>query len=406
MVRVESGAPRRPSAARRLTCLGFSFVEDRRINQAPADRTVLRSVRRERDIMSGADAPSDHILFERRGQLGLITLNRPAQHNALTYDMLKRLDAQLQDWATNDRIVAVAIRGAGEKAFCAGGDVRALYEAGRENGAANFQFYADEYCLNRRIKRFPKPYISFMDGLVMGGGVGVSIHGRYRVGGDRTAFAMPETGIGLFPDVGGSFFLSRLPNRIGAHLAYTGARLNAADCIAAHLIDYFVPSERTDLVIDQLSTADFEDAPDEVICEILALNSAAPIDAPLREKIQEIAELYASDKLDEVLAALDAGSDWAQEQAAIIRAKSPTSLRFAERQLRDGAELDFEDCMRLEYRLARACMVGPDFYEGVRAIIIDKDQSPQWSPATLAEVSMAAVEAAVAPLGAEELTFD
>lgn len=370
--------------------------------------------------MASTAHSSPEILFEQRGPLGLITLNRPDQLNALTHDMVKRMDAQLSDWAAEAGIVLVAITGAGDRAFCAGGDIRAIYEASRTDPAANAAFYRDEYRLNRRIKRYAKPYIAFIDGVVMGGGVGVSIHGRYRVGGEKILFAMPETGIGLFPDVGGSFFLPRLPNHVGMHLGLTGARLDAAGCINAHLLDYVAPSGRIPTMIDQLAAAEYDDAPDEIICEILALNSLATKGAALKEHAETIAACYGGDSdpepgsgtpplassVEEILTRLDAAGPWAEQQAAIIRQKSPTSLKMTFRQLRAGAGLDFEDCLRLEYRLARACLAGSDFFEGVRAVVIDKDNAPKWAPASLAEVSEASLDAAFAPLGADELSFE
>ncbi|MBX2855074.1 MAG: enoyl-CoA hydratase/isomerase family protein [Rhodobacteraceae bacterium] len=355
--------------------------------------------------ISGA-AQAEDILFERRGRLALITLNRPDKMNALTHNMILSLDAQLRTWAGDDSVEAVAIRAAEGKAFCAGGDIRTLYEQGLEDGSKNFQFYSDEYRLNHRIKNYPKPYIALLDGVVMGGGVGISIHGRYRVAGDNVSFAMPECGIGLFPDVGATFFLPRLPNHFGLHMSLTGQRLDPTEAIYAHVMDYLTPSNRIELIVDQLAAADYEDAPDEVICEILAMNAIAPQPPKMREHGEEISEAYSKETLEEILSALDGGTPWAQQQAAIIRSKSPISLRYAFRAYQLGAELAFDACMRLEYRLARACMTGHDFYEGVRAVIIDKDNAPKWSPARLADVTDAAVAAAIEPLGAEELRLD
>ena len=356
----------------------------------------------------------DDILFEVRGRLGLVTLNRPKALNALTHAMALALERQLRAWAEDDAVGAVAIRGAGEKAFCAGGDIRALYEAGRVDGAvdgrANFAFYADEYRLNTLIKRFPKPYIAFMDGVVMGGGVGVSIHGARRVAGDATLFAMPETGIGLFPDVGGTFFLPRLPGETGLWLALTGARLGPADAVAAGVCDLDIPAHRHDQAIRALEEADFGASPEDALTAVdWALNAFArePEGATLPDLRAAIDRCFAGDSVDAVLTALGSeGSDWAAKQRATILKKSPTSTRIAFRQLRMGATLDFEACMRLEYRLARYCMTHPDFYEGVRATIIDKDGAPRWRPADLAEADEAHVAPAFAPSpDGEELTL-
>lgn len=331
------------------------------------------------------------ILFEHRGRLGLITLNRPEALNALTHDMALRLERQLDLWRDDDGVAVVAIQGAGDKAFCAGGDIRALYDAGREDGRNNFQFYADEYRLNTKIKRYPKPYVSIMDGIVMGGGVGVSIHGSLRIATERTVFAMPETGIGLFPDVGGTWFLPRLPGQAGIWLGLTGSRLKGGDAVAAGVCDLLTGAADLDAVIDRL--ADGEVPPSRA-------------GRPEMEQSEQINQCFDGESVEAVIAALDhAGTDWAMKQRATILTKSPACTRIAFRQIREGASLDFEDCMRLEYRLARFCMTQPDFYEGVRAIIIDKDNAPKWSPATLAEADDAYVAPAFAPLGDEELAL-
>ena len=333
------------------------------------------------------------ILFEQRGQLGLVTLNKPESLNALTYGMVTALDAQLDIWAGDDSISAVAIRGAGEKAFAAGGDIRWLYENGRggKTGEKNFRFFADEYRLNRRIKRYPKPYIGIMDGIVMGGGVGVSIHGSTRIATERTMFAMPETGIGLFPDVGATYFLPRLPGELGMWLGLTGARLKGADAVRAGICDTYVQSEVLEKVLDDLARG--------------GGFSAVPADPP--DMMDDVNTSFGEGSVEAVLSSLEAqGADWAAKQAKTIGSKSPTSTRIAFRQIREGAGLDFEDCMRLEYRLARYCMTHPDFYEGVRAVILDKDNAPQWSPATLQEATDDFIAEAFAPLGPDELQFD
>lgn len=331
------------------------------------------------------------ILFERRGRLGLITLNRPKALNALTHDMALRLERQLDHWRDDPGVAVVAIQGAGDKAFCAGGDVRALYDAGRVDGRSNWRFYADEYRLNTKIKRYPKPYVSIMDGIVMGGGVGVSVHGSLRVATERTMFAMPETGIGLFPDVGGTWFLPRLPGQVGMWLGLTGSRLRGADTVAAGVCDWLIQAAELSSLLDVLATG-----------EVPTPSS----DCPTLEYMDEIDQSFGGDSVESILAALERlGLDWAAGQRAGILAKSPTCTRIAFRQIRAGASLEFEDCMALEYRLARFCMMQPDFYEGVRAVIIDKDNAPKWTPATLAEADDAHVAPAFAPLGDEELVL-
>ncbi len=331
------------------------------------------------------------ILFEHRGRLGLVTLNRPKALNALTHDMALRLERQLDEWRDDDAVAVVAIQGAGDKAFCAGGDIRVLYDAGRADGRNNWQFYADEYRLNTKIKRYPKPYISIMDGIVMGGGVGVSIHGSMRIATERTVFAMPETGIGLFPDVGGTYFLPRLPGNVGMWLGLTGGRLKGADTVAAGVCDWLVQSNELVSLIDSLA---------------MGVVPNPPSARPMLGHIVEIDKSFGGNSLESILDALASTEpDWTSRQRASILTKSPTCTRIAFRQIRQGASLDFEDCMRLEYRLARFCMTQPDFYEGVRAVILDKDNAPKWSPATLAEADDAHVAPAFAPLGEEELAL-
>ena len=368
------------------------------------------------------------VLFEQRGTLGLITLNKPESLNALTYGMVTAIDAQLDLWEEDARIHHVAIRGAGEKAFAAGGDIRWLYDNGQggATGDQNFAFFRDEYRLNTRIKRYPKPFIGLMDGIVMGGGVGVSIHGCWRVATERTMFAMPETGIGLFPDVGATYFLSRLPHQIGMWLGLTGARLKGVETRAARLCDWVIQSARLEDYINalggyRLSGREADDMRNRVreqwmggadqpggyLYEVLT-----PANAHVDDEVQvltpslsaEIEHFFAGSSVEDILDRLAAAqTEWAMKQRQAILSKSPTSTRIAFRQIREGVNLSFEDCMRLEYRLARYCMTHPDFYEGVRAVIIDKDNQPNWSPASLAEASEAFVSQAFADLGDEEL---
>lgn len=342
------------------------------------------------------------ILFERRGALGLITLNRPQAMNALTHDMALRLERQLDLWRDDDAVAVVAIRGAGEKAFCAGGDIRVLYEAGKEDGSANFPFYADEYRLNVKIKRYPKPYVAFMDGVVMGGGVGVSIHGACRIATERTLFAMPETGIGLFPDVGGTWFLPRLPGELGLWLGLTGTRIKGKDAVAVGVCDAFVASDQIDKQIEQLAEGGWRALGDGRQMAESGLDVSSD-GFPLQ---QEVDRHFGGDSLEAVLENLRRSeTEWGAKQREIILSKSPYCTRLAFRQIREGAKLDFEDCMRLEYRLARACMTHGDFFEGVRALIIDKDNAPKWSPSTLDAVTDAMVDAAFSDLGDEELAL-
>lgn len=338
------------------------------------------------------------LIAEQRGSLGLLTLNRPKALNALTLTMVHAMTAQLQAWAHDKSIHAVAVRGAGDRAFCAGGDVRALWESGKNRTDYASRFWHDEYQLNTLIKEYPKPYVALIHGVVMGGGVGVSFHGSHRVVCESTSFAMPETGIGLFPDVGGTYFLPRLHGNCGLYLALTGARVKAADLRHLGLATHVAAYADFEAIIAGLAEGR---APDDLLAPF-AGNAAEP---PVRARAQEIEQLFAGDSVEAILAALDrAGSEFARETAAIIRTKSPTSLKVAFRQMQEGRAHQFRDCMKLEFRVTERIQQGVDFYEGVRAIIIDKDNAPKWSPAKLEDVSKAAIDAYFAPLP-RELTF-
>ena len=350
---------------------------------------------------------TEDLLVERRGSLAVLTLNRPKALNALTLDMAREIFALLRQFEEDDGAACVLVRGAGDRAFCAGGDIRRLYDEGRAGGRYPFEFYRDEYRLNARIFHYAKPYVAFMDGIVMGGGVGLSVHGSHRVLTERTAFAMPETGIGLFPDVGGSHFLPRLPHRIGHYVTYTGARLKAADCLLAGIGDVHVPSDR----LDQAEAALAELPPgagDDAVASVLARFAAPAGEAPLAAETDLIGRLFAADTVPEVTDTLSRdGSERAAAALAAIATKSPTSLKIAATQLRLGARFDFDECMRMEYRIACGCIAGHDFYEGVRAVVIDKDNRPQWQPATLDEVPEEAVNAYFdVPPADGDLTFD
>jgi enoyl-CoA hydratase len=337
------------------------------------------------------------VLFEKRGVLGLITLNRPKALNALTHGMCVSMKAQLDSWAKDDSVKVVVVRGAGDRAFCAGGDIRALYDSGKAGSPYALDFYRDEYRLNAAIKHFPKPYIALIHGFDMGGGVGVSINGSHRVAGETMVFAMPETGIGLFPDVGGSYFLPRCPGQIGMYLGLSGARLKAADSLYAGIATHFVPTEKWDGLVNTLAGGA------EAQAAIGAVQDTVP-DTFLSEHRAAIDRIFGGNSLEEILSSLDAEhEDWADDCARTIRAKSPTSLKLAFRQLREGAKLEFDDCMRMEFRLVNRVVAGHEFYEGVRATIIDKDGAPKWQPADLAQVSDADIAAYFAPLGEKEL---
>jgi enoyl-CoA hydratase len=347
---------------------------------------------------------SDDILFERRGAAGIVTLNRPKALNAVTHGMVKALRVQLDAWADDPAITRVVIAGAGERAFSAGGDIRALYDLGQSGRRDEaLQFWRDEYPLNAVIKSYRKPYVALIDGLVMGGGVGVSVHGSHRVAGDRYSFAMPEVGIGFFPDVGATWFLPRMPGELGAYCALTGERFGFADGVFSGLATHRIPSARFPALLDGLTGTVSVDA-------VLAAFNEPAGEGPVAARRAVIRRLFTGPSVEVILDALDrevgsasADAAWAEKTAAIIRTKSPLSLKIALSQVRRGKALDFAACMRTEFRIVSRIIEGKDFYEGVRAVIVDKDNQPRWQPAKLAEVSEAEVERHFAPLGAKEL---
>jgi len=338
------------------------------------------------------------IVYDVAGGIAVATLNRPDALNALTLAMVRDFYPRLEDWAADAAVRAVVVRGAGDRAFCAGGDIRALYDG--RGTVFTADFFREEYRLNHAIFRYPKPYVALMDGITMGGGVGLSVHARHRVISEATVFAMPETGIGLFPDVGGSYFLPRMPGETGMYVALTGARLRAADCLFAGIGDVFVPQARHEALIAAL-----RDGGDVAATLAAFAGDAGP--ASLAEHKATIDRCFSGDSVEGILAALEGeGGEWARKTLDAMSGKSPTSQKIAFRQIRAGATLEFEDCMRMEYRLSQRVMAAHDFFEGVRAVVIDKDQSPAWRPESLAAVSDADIDAYFAPLDDAALSFE
>lgn len=348
----------------------------------------------------------DDILFERRGAAGIVTLNRPKALNAVTHGMVRALRAELDRWASDPAITRVVILAAGGRAFSAGGDIRALYDLGRANRIDDaLQFWRDEYPLNLVIKNYRKPYVAMIDGIAMGGGVGVSVHGSHRVAGDRFSFAMPEVGIGFFPDVGATWFLPRMPGELGAYCALTGDRFTANDAVSSGIATHRIASAQFEPVLDGLTGTASVDA-------VLAAFAQPEDQGPIARRRITIDRLFAADRVDAILDALDregqsnsADAEWAQRTVATIRTKSPLSLKIALAQVRRGKNWDFETCMLTEFRIVSRIVEGHDFYEGVRAVIVDKDNEPRWRPAALAEVRDAEVERHFAPLGKAELVL-
>jgi enoyl-CoA hydratase len=338
------------------------------------------------------------ILFARCGAAGIVTLNRPSALNAVTLGMVRALAAQLDDWAHDGAVTRVLVTAAGGRAFSAGGDLRAVYDlgrAGRQDEALDF--WRAEYPLNAMIKTYRKPYVALIDGIVMGGGVGISVHGSHRVAGDRLLFAMPEVGIGFFPDVGATWFLPRMPGECGTYCALTGERLDAADALGAGIATHRVSSSRWGDLIDALCGTTPVDA-------VLGAFAEPAGEGRLMARRAEIDRMFAGASVEGILAALEgaaAKSEWCSATAAAMRTKSPTSLKIALAQMRWGKTLSFEACMRTEFRIVSRVVYGHDFYEGVRAVIIDKDNAPRWQPPDLAGVEDGEVARHFAPLAVE-----
>ncbi len=347
---------------------------------------------------------TDEILFSVQNGLGIIQLNRPAALNALNHAMCVPLEKTLRQWSTDTAIKAVLIKGTGEKAFCAGGDIRHLTAPGEEGKAGARAFWSTEYRANTLIAEMRKPFIALIDGIFMGGGVGLSVHGSHRVISEQALFAMPETGIGLFPDVGGTYFLPRLKGELGTYLGLTGARLKSADVLHAGIATHSVKRADHAALEAALIAAPLTDkaSVDAVIMPF----QHDPGPAPLAPHLGLIDLLFAGDSVAEVMQQLDASDGFGVEQAKLIRTKSPTSVKLTFAQLRRGRSLNFRDCMKLEWRMCNHVLGGHDFYEGVRAVIVDKDHAPRWQPATLEEVSDAYIESYFAALPDGDLLFD
>jgi enoyl-CoA hydratase len=338
------------------------------------------------------------VVVHREGATGVLSLNRPKAIHALTAEMVHAMTAALLEWRDDPSIKLVIIDHAEGRGFCSGGDINLLRDSAlNDEGKAGRRFFYEEYQLNHLIYSYPKPVASFMDGITMGGGVGISQPAQFRVATENTRFAMPETGIGLFPDVGGGWFLSRLKGRLGQFLGLTGARLDGAECLWAGLATHYLPAASLVEVKARLAAGE---APEAVLGGV----SAEVPPARLAENADSIARHFASDRYEDILASLAADDgEWAQKELATLHAKSPQTCKVALRQLAESFKLDdFEDNMAMEYRIASRVLTRPDFAEGVRAVIVDKDNAPQWNPATPEGVTKELVDSIFAPLPADE----
>ena len=341
---------------------------------------------------------TDDVLISINGPIGHISLNRPKALHALTLEMCHAMSAALSEWAKDDTIKAVILDHNEGRGFCAGGDIAFLRNSAlNDGGVGGRRFFHDEYQLNHQMFTYAKPIVAFMDGITMGGGVGISQPAKYRVATENTRFAMPETGIGLFPDVGGGWYLSRLGRRLGQFLALTGARLDGAECLWTGLATHYVPHAMLDDI-----KARIHDHPDR-IAGILSEPVGSPPKARIEANADKIAKHFAADRYEDILASLEAaaaaGDDWATKERDTLGTKSPQTCKVALRQLATSAALtDFADNMRMEYRIASRVLTRPDFAEGVRAVIVDKTGDPKWNPATPEDVTGDLLDAIFAPL--------
>lgn len=350
----------------------------------------------------------NEIIIQERNNVGILTLNRPKALNALNYAMIKAMTKQLKVWADDNSIKTVLVKGAGDKAFCAGGDVRAMYHA-KQVGDYNhlIEFYEDEYNLNYLINTYPKPYLSFLNGITMGGGAGVSINGKYRLATEKLIFAMPETTIGFFPDVGGTHFLSRCPDAMGLYLGLTGDKIDAKDSYALGLVTHYTHSSSLPALEETLIETQWEDDPFPQINELLNEIHQNPGEHSLKAKEQIIAHCFNQKDVNSIITTLKEANDpWAKNCADQLLQKSPTSLKVTHKQIILGKNLDLKKGLEMEYRLSQSFMHENEFFEGVRALLIDKDQKPMWQPSKLEDISNQKIESYFNPIGCKELKFE
>jgi enoyl-CoA hydratase/carnithine racemase len=342
------------------------------------------------------------VLSEIRNHIAIVTLNRPGALNALSLDMILRLRTLFSEFSADPEVFAVLIQGAGDKAFCAGGDIRALYKSFKSGGSLHNEFFAAEYPLDYLLYSYPKPYAALLDGITLGGGLGLSQGSRLRIVGERTRMAMPEVAIGFFPDVGGSYFLSRLPGQLGRYLALTGRQIGAADALYAQLADIFLPSAAIASMLSDLSRLRWSDTHLADLRQFMLARAAAPESSSALPALPALRGCidahFSKDSVAAILGSLEAESrgacaPWAHETANLMRSRSPTLLCVTLRQLQRGATMSLADCFRMELGMAAHSFEQGDFLEGVRAVLIDKDNTPRWQPSRIEDVTDAMVDA-------------
>lgn len=342
----------------------------------------------------------DDLIVQIQGDVGVLTLNRPKALNALSQSMIDGIADALTNWAKNDAVSCVLIEGAGERAFCAGGDIQVIYETGPQDPIGSLEFWRDEYQLNAMIANYKKPYIALMHGFTMGGGVGVSAHGSHRIVTDGSVISMPEVGIGFMPDVGGTWLLHNAPKGVGAYYGISGARMGPDDAIFMGFADAYVPNGKFATIKTRLIAGEDIDA-------ILADVSETPNEGDARWHQNDIARWFDADNFDQVMANVEADkSEFAQGALKLLKRQCPLSVKSTFHALREvESYTSVEQSLQLEFRFCAASLKGKNFYEGIRAAVIDKDRNPKWEPATLAEVSDQMINNMFAPLGDKELVF-
>lgn len=340
------------------------------------------------------DGGTDDILIRTEGRAGRITLNRPKALNSLTYPQVLRITEALEAWTVEPAVQLVILDGAGGRALCAGGDIRAMYDSAQEGSGFARRFWADEYRLNASIGRYPKPYVALMDGIVMGGGIGLAGHASHRIVTERSQLAMPETTIGLVPDVGGSWLLSRAPGEIGVYLGLLGHRMGAADALYAGFADYHVPSAKLPELVAGLVR------PGPAPAEVIEALTIPPGTSELRQRRDQIDSLFGHDSVEAIRAALEeAGTEWAAQRLADLATRSPKALKLALKSIREARGVfSLAEALRIEYRLTSRLFEDGEFIEGVRALIVDKDRAPKWNPPRLEDVTPEMVTGYFAPL--------
>jgi len=335
-----------------------------------------------------------NVRVEVTGGLGRLTLDRPKARNALSLDMIDALRRELDAWRDDESVHVVCIEGAGDKAFCAGGDVRAVSldvqaaKRGKSDGELSREFFRREYQLNLAIARYPKPIVSLIDGIAMGGGLGISVHGSHRIVTEYAELAMPETGIGFFPDVGATYFLPRCPGQLGMYLALTGGTIRASDALYTGLATHFVARETLPELLDLLIQSEWDEPAERVVNDVLTRLEVTAGDPPLLRHRRLLDKCFSADDVRTTFRALaNASDEWADATILVLAKRSPTALSVTHRAIRAGADLELEDALRMEYRLSQAMLSVHDFHEGVRATLIEKDRKPVWKPRLLPEVS-------------------